>query len=406
MNTTPEKHIFTVSELARESRALLEAAFTGIWVEGEISNFIAHSSGHLYFSLKDENALISCAMFRGENRLLKFQPKDGMRVLCQGRVSLYDKQGKFQFYAQAMEPRGLGALQLAFQQLKEKLEKEGLFESARKRALPMLPRRIGIVTSPTGAAIRDMLTVAGRRFQNVEILINPVRVQGDGAAKEIANAVEEFNDYGKVDVIIVARGGGSLEDLWPFNEEIVARAIFASRIPVISAVGHEIDFTIADFVADLRAPTPSAAAEMVLPEKEQLLNDLEDAYRRMTNSFLRTIQSAKQRLTQLKESYILRQPMNLVEQMRQRIDETAQRLDEAAGALIEDKKSAYALAAGKLDALSPLAVLARGYSITRYADAGALIKEALTLKPGDRVETRLARGSFTSIVERAEESHG
>lgn len=253
-----DKHIYTVSELTREARMLLESAFPAVWVEGEISNFSIHSSGHMYFSLKDENAVLNCAMFRSENQQLKFGPKDGMQVLCFGRISIYDKQGRYQLYVQTMEPKGLGALQLAFQQLKERLQKEGLFDAAHKKPIPFLPQRIGIVTSPTGAAIRDILNISTRRFQNIHIIINPVRVQGEGAAIEIANAIKEFNEYAKLDVIIVARGGGSLEDLWSFNEEIVARAIYDSKIPVISAIGHEVDFTIADFVADFRAPTPSA----------------------------------------------------------------------------------------------------------------------------------------------------
>lgn len=402
-NQATNKHIYTVSELTREARMLLESAFPAVWVEGEISNLSAHSSGHMYFSLKDENAVLSCAMFRAENQQLKFVPKDGMKVLCFGRISIYDKQGKYQLYVQAMEPKGLGALQLAFQQLKERLEKEGLFDKTHKKPIPFLPQRIGIITSPTGAAIRDILNISTRRFQNIEIIINPVRVQGEGASLEIANAVKEFNEYKEVDVIIVARGGGSLEDLWPFNEEIVARAIYNSKIPVISAVGHEVDFTISDFVADFRAPTPSAAAELLIPEKEKLITRLETIYRRMTNSFLHKINTLKQGLNQLKENYVLRQPMNLVLQMKQRLDDLTHSLIIRTDHIIKLNKETFNTLVGKLEMLSPLAVLSRGYSITFKLPEGKIIKDVKALKWGDRVETKLHKGKFTSIVEKTGE---
>lgn len=395
-----DKHIYTVSELTREARMLLESAFGAVWVQGEISNLIAHSSGHMYFSLKDEGAVVNCAMFRAENQLLKFAPKDGMQVLCSGRVSIYDKQGRYQLYVQAMEPKGLGALQLAFQQLKEKLEKEGLFDQARKRPIPFLPRRIGIVTSPTGAAIKDMLKISTGRFQNVEIIINPVRVQGKEAAGEIACAIEEFNEYGNIDVMIVGRGGGSIEDLWPFNEEIVARAIYNSKIPVISAVGHEVDFTISDFVADVRASTPSEAAKLVIPEKEKLINEIDTLYMRLTNSFLRKINNLKDRLGRLKDSYVLRQPVNLVLQMGQRLDDLTHSLALGLDHLIKLNKEEFNAVTGKLEALSPLAVLSRGYSITFKLPDGKNVKDIKAIKPGDKVETRLNKGKFISIVEK------
>jgi exodeoxyribonuclease VII large subunit len=397
------KHIYTVSELTREARMLMESAFPAVWVEGEISNFNAHSSGHMYFSLKDENAVLNCAMFRSENMQLKFAPKDGMQILCLGRISIYDKQGKYQLYVQAMEPRGLGALQLAFAQLKERLQKEGLFDAAHKRQIPFLPHRVGIVTSPTGAAIQDILNISTRRFQNIEIVINPVRVQGKGASAEIANAIEEFNDYGKLDVIIVARGGGSLEDLWPFNEEVLARAIYNSKIPVISAVGHEVDFTISDFVADVRAPTPSAAAELVIPEKEKLISVLETDYMRLTNSFLHKLNILKHQLNQLKESYVLRQPMNIVLQMKQRIDDLAHDLAIRMDHIVKISNETFNALAGKLSALSPLAVLSRGYSITFKMPGDKVVKDAKTLKWGDRVQTRLHKGKIISIVEETSE---
>ncbi len=374
---TQDKHIYTVSELTREARMLLESAFEAVWVQGEISNLTAHSSGHMYFSLKDEGAVLNCAMFRAENQLLKFAPKDGMQVLCSGRVSIYDKQGRYQLYVQAMEPKGLGALQLAFQQLKEKLQKEGLFDQARKKTIPFLPQRIGIVTSPSGAAIRDILKISTGRFQNVEIIINPVKVQGETAAQEIAAAIKEFNEYGNIDVMIVGRGGGSVEDLWPFNEEIVARAIFDSKIPVISAVGHEVDFTISDFVADLRASTPSEAAKLVIPEKEKLISDIETFYRRLTNSFL-----------------------HLVLQMGQRLDDLTHNLAIRLDYLIKLNKEAFNTVTGKLEALSPLAVLSRGYSITFKLPEGKSVKDAGSLKLGDRIQTRLHKGKIISTVEK------
>jgi exodeoxyribonuclease VII large subunit len=265
-----ERRALTVSELTARVKILVEGAFAEVWVEGEVSNFRRHSSGHWYFTLKDEGAMLRCASFRMQNRLIRFTPEDGLTIRAHGRLSLYEARGEYQLIAEYMEPVGVGALQLAFEQLKRRLAAEGLFDIERKRPLPALPRRIGVVTSPTGAAVRDILRILKRRNEAVSILIAPVRVQGDGAATEIAEAIELLNERDDVDVIIVGRGGGSVEDLWCFNEECVARAIFYSRVPVISAVGHETDFTIADFVADLRASTPSAAAEMVASARDEL----------------------------------------------------------------------------------------------------------------------------------------
>jgi exodeoxyribonuclease VII large subunit len=297
--------------------------------------------------------------------------------LCLGRVSIYDKQGKYQLYVQAMEPKGAGALQLAFEQLKAKLEKEGLFDEARKRPIPFLPRAIGIVTSQTGAAIRDMLNILRRRFPNVEIILNPVKVQGEGASTEIASAIKEFNEYGKVDVLIVGRGGGSIEDLWPFNEEIVARAIYNSKIPVVSAVGHEVDFTISDFVADLRAPTPSAAAELVVPEKDELRAIVAKNSKRLANGLL-----------------------NMALQLRQRIDDLGSGLAVRVGHMLQVSAGEVKTLSGRLRALSPLAVLERGYSITFNESDGKIVKNAATLKYGNRVETRVHKGRITSVVDK------
>ncbi len=289
-----QRRVFSISEITKNIRSVLEENFSGVWVEGEISNFKFHTSGHMYFSLKDEFSQIQCVMFRSENAKLDFDPKEGLSVVCFGRVSVYPVRGQYQLYAERMEPKGLGALQLKFQQLKEKLKKEGLFDEARKREIPYLPNRIGIVTSIDGAALKDILNVLDRRFSTVSILINPVAVQGAGAAASIAEAIEDFNRLKNVDVLIVGRGGGSLEDLWAFNEEIVARAIFNSRIPVISAVGHEVDFTIADFVADLRAATPSAAAEIVMPMKEELILRISDLKLRILQAFTGFVKNLRQ----------------------------------------------------------------------------------------------------------------
>jgi len=286
----PFRYILTVSELTREIKDILEMQFADILVEGEISNLKVPPSGHIYFTLKDDLSQIRVVLFKNQARSLRFSPEDGLHVICRGRVSLYEKRGEYQLILEEMEPKGIGALQLAFLQLKERLEKEGFFDSSRKRPIPMVPQKIGIVTSPTGAVIRDMLQIIERRFENVHLLLYPVRVQGEGAASEIAKGIEYFNEQMEVDVIIVARGGGSLEDLWAFNEEEVARAIFYSQIPILSAVGHETDYTISDFVADVRAPTPSAAAELVVKDKRDVKNTLQFLEVRLGSEVLQTLQ--------------------------------------------------------------------------------------------------------------------
>lgn len=328
----------------------------------------------MYFSLKDEGSVLQSVMFRSANNQLKFEPQNGMRVLCCGRISVFDKRGQYQLYVDKIEPKGIGALELAFQKLKEKLFKEGLFDEARKRPVPFLPDRIGIVTSPTGAAIRDILNIAKRRFSNIEIIINPVKVQGEGAGDEIANAIAEFNKEKMTDVIILARGGGSLEDLWPFNEEVVARAVFASEIPLVSAVGHEIDWTISDFVADLRAPTPSAAAEILIPMKEDLADKVQNALTRLNNAL-----------------------QNTASQYGQRIDEIVNSMTSEIGHVLELKARSFQIAVGKLESLSPLGVLARGYSITSRADGGVL-KDAAMVKRDDIIKTRLVKGYLLSKI--------
>lgn len=401
-----KKHIYTVSELTGAIRATLEDSFSSVWVEGEISNFTLHSSGHMYFSLKDEGAVISCVIFRGSGENLKFLPKDGLKVIASGRISVYDKQGRYQLYVEVLEPKGLGALQLAFNQLKEKLLKEGLFDSSHKKPIPYLPSRIGVVTSPTGAAIRDILNVARRRFQNIEIIINPVKVQGEGAKEEIAEAIDDFNKFNnaiskdsRVEVLIVGRGGGSAEDLWAFNEEIVARAIYASEIPVISAVGHEIDWTIADFVADLRAATPSAAAEIVIPEKTELKDELGSIIGSLRSGLLNKINILSERLKSLRESYAIKEPMNIITQNEQFIDENLDGLYSNMDSIIRANENKFINFAGKLEILSPLAVLARGYSVTYSGSEDKILKDAGSIKKGDNIKTILHKGEILSKVE-------
>jgi len=399
MNEQKEKHIYSVSELTKYIRVILEDSFPGVWIEGEISNFVLHSSGHMYFSLRDAGASLKCAMFARSNAKLKFKPKDGMKVICFGSISVYEARGDYQLIVGEIEPKGIGALQLQFQQLKEKLQKEGLFDPKYKVTIPFLPTRIGVVTSPTGAAIRDILNVTRRRFSNVEIIINPVKVQGEDAKDEIAAAIKLFNKLKNIDVMIVGRGGGSLEDLWPFNEEVVARAIFESRIPVISAVGHEVDYTISDFVADFRAPTPSAAAELVIPKKEDLEKLIDTAATRLKNALQNKIDILGHRLATLRESYVLKQLVNLIAQYGQRVDDLSKDIALGIDHLVKIRSEGFRHAAGKLGALSPLAILDRGYSVTAKLPEGVIVKDAKSLKKGDSVETQLGRGKFRAKVE-------
>jgi len=394
-----KRHIYTISELTHNVKALLEESFAIIWVEGEISNFKLHSSGHMYFSLKDSGSVLSAVLFRNVNKSLKFELQDGMQIVCMGRISVYEKRGQYQINILKVEPKGAGALQLAFEQLKERLKKEGLFDEKHKQKIPFLPQRIGVVTSSTGAAIRDVLHVLNRRFANLEVIINPVKVQGKGAAEEIAQGIDEFNDFGKIDVLIVGRGGGSLEDLWAFNEEIVARAIYRSKIPVISAVGHEIDYTISDFVADLRVPTPSAAAEQVIAHKQELLDKIENLYSRLNINISGVLQLWQQKLEALRERYAFRRPMDLIEQYQQRVDELTSGLAMKLKHLGEIYRERYNVVVGKLQTLSPLNILGRGYSITSVARDEKIIKDTRSLKVGLKIKTRLGDGSMISKIE-------
>ena len=373
------KYVYKVSELTSHIKIILEGSFPRIWVEGEISNFKSPMSGHFYFTLKDKRSELRCVFFKGNNEKIRFDIKDGMQVISYGRISVYEKQGLYQLYVSRVEPKGIGALQLAFEQLKERLFKEGLFDESRKKPIPVVPDRIGIITSPTGAAIRDMLHVLKKRFTNVKILISPVKVQGDSAREEIASAISDFNKLDNVDVIIVGRGGGSLEDLWPFNEEIVARAIYNSKIPIISAVGHEIDWTISDFVADLRAPTPSVAAECVIAKKGELTETLESLEKRL-------------------KAY----PLEIMREYEQRLDDIEGGLGLRFRHYIELKEGNFKLLFEKIKILSPLNILDRGYSVTFKLPGKGIVKDASYLKEGDVVETRLSKGRFKSKIEAIE----
>jgi exodeoxyribonuclease VII large subunit len=415
------RKVYRVSELTQLIKAALEESCGAVWVEGEVSNVRRPASGHWYFTIKDEFAQIAAVRFRGERRGGWVEPRDGMQVRAFGDITVYAKGGNYQIVVWRLEESGQGLLQRRFEELKARLAAEGLFDSARKRPIPGLPRRIGIVTSPTGAALRDILKVLDRRFPNLYVLIAPTRVQGPGAAGEIAAAIERLNARGGLDVLIVGRGGGSLEDLWPFNEEIVARAIAASRIPTISAVGHEIDFTIADFVADLRAPTPSAAAELVVERKEVLEERVEGLDRRMRRALRGAVEGAGHRLRAMARSYVFREPAALVRQFHERIGSLRMRRDHAVGGLVRDGRQALDEAglrlrhgtasraqgkgeelrrlASKLESLDPRAVLRRGYSLTTDA-GGRAVRSAAELAVGQRVRTRLASGGFESEVRR------
>ncbi len=388
--------IYTVSELTEALQDLLEEHYTSVWISGEISNFKAHHSGHFYFRLKDENAIIEAAMFRGQNSKLKFRPEEGLAVLCNGDITFYRPQGRCQLVVRQMEPQGVGALQLAFEQLKTKLAAEGLFDEERKQPLPFLPQRIGVITSRSGAVLQDIVQVTSRRYPNRSILLHPVAVQGKGAAESIAQAIDAMNRQGAVDVLIVGRGGGSLEDLWAFNEESVARAIDRSTIPIISAVGHETDFTIADFVADVRAPTPSAAAELVVPQKEDLLAIISQHDRRLQQEMIACLEGHYETVRHYRRR--LRDPRRRLEEGLQRIDELSQRLYRGVRNRWQWSDQALRRLQGSLNHLSPLAILERGYCIATPAGSNRPLISAHQIERGQELRLRLAEGQLTTKV--------
>jgi exodeoxyribonuclease VII large subunit len=415
--------VFTVAELTRAIRGTLETKFGALWVQGEISNYKLHPSGHQYFTLKDDRAQIACVIFRNTMAPLRARLADGAQVQVYGQISVFEARGQYQLSVQILQTRGLGLLQAKFEALKRKLEAEGLFDAARKRALPKFPRRLGIVTSPSGAAIRDILNVLRRRAPSLQILINPVRVQGTGAAQEIAVAIHELatpnENWRPVDLIVVARGGGSIEDLWEFNEEIVARAIFNSAVPIVSAVGHEIDFTICDFVADLRAPTPSAAAELIVRDvldlrrqidtsarglRRELLNRVRDAQQRLDHAreifhrcLAHKVESYKRGLVYIAAALQARSPARELVLRRNRLGELSRRLVATPPPLIESARQRFRRMEGILRVLGPDATLRRGYSITTD-QTGKLIRTVTAVRPRMKIKTRVADGEFGSEI--------
>lgn len=415
------QRILTVSALTALVRDRLEKDFSDLWVEGEVSNLRTPSSGHVYFTLKDATSQIRAVLFRAGALRLRFALKEGLQLVVRGRMTVYEPRGEYQIILDSLEPKGIGALQLAFEQLKAKLAGEGLFDQARKRPLPFLPRRVGIVTSLSGAAIRDMLVVLRRRCPIVSVVVAPVPVQGEGAAVEIASAVRRLGASGLVEVMIVGRGGGSLEDLWCFNDEAVVRAIAASKVPVVSAVGHEIDVTLADFAADYRAPTPSAAAEAVAPVLSELVDALEDGWERMSRAVrsrlleraAQQVDEAMSRMTYVVEALLATlhrrvsehrralQAVSPVERVRAAsvlLPQLTKRVAQGMAALLAAKRHALRAAGASLDSLSPLAVLARGYGIVQTVPAGKVVKRARDLSAGDQVSARLAEGRLLCDV--------
>lgn len=394
--------ILTVEELTLHVKNLLESDYTlaSVWVKGEISNYRRNASGHVYFTLKDKASAVKVVMFRSRAAGLLFWPENGMSVIVRGYVSVFIKGGQYQLYAEEMEPDGIGALHVAFEQLKQRLQEEGLFDSKWKKSLPRLPVRVGIVTSPTGAVLRDIVGIAKRRCPGVELLLAPASVQGENAPGEIVRAIELLNRAGTVDVIIVGRGGGSLEELWAFNTEEVARAIFNSKIPVVSAVGHETDYTIADMVADVRAPTPSAAAELVVPDKADLNGILEQINTRLKSALQNIFENRRNRLDSCLKSRFFTEPWDYLCGSRyQVLDMLEERLKRGARQLVANKESNLSVLNGRLQALNPLATLARGYSITVSLDMSRIIKNADQVRPGEKVKVLLHSGSLRCVVE-------
>jgi exodeoxyribonuclease VII large subunit len=437
-----DRRIWTVRDLVAAVRTHIEREYSDAWVEGEISNFRAHDSGHLYFTLKDENAQIRAVMFRSQARLLRFRPENGMQVVLRGRVTIYEDRGELQISAEYLEPKGAGALQLAFEQLKTKLAAEGLFDAARKKPIPTLPRRIGIVTSPQTAALRDILNILQRRHHTANVLIFPAQVQGESAAIEVSAGIRHFNQSRNVDVIIVARGGGPVEALAAFNNEGLARAVADSRIPVISAVGHETDFTIIDFVADVRAPTPSAAAELVIRSRQEVEEQAEGLRQRLLRAMRYRLLMARQALTELAQHGAFARMMDVIRQRQQKLDDLLYRLERSERQMLEQRRRRWEAAAaavrhydvrrmlvgigkeldalvaaigaamrtqllqrrsrldqlaGQLEALSPLAILERGYALV-FDSSGKLLKDAAKVSRGDEISAKLARGTLTATV--------
>lgn len=389
----------TVSQLTYALKRLIEDNFLleGVWVQGEISNFIAHSSGHLYFTLKDAGACIKCVMFKSQAWSLKFKPSDGQEVAIRGRIGVYEKSGQYQLYVEEMTPSGLGSLYQAFAKLKEKLEQEGLFDPDRKRKLPPLPQKIGVITSPTGAAVQDIIKILRRRRPNVDILIFPAQVQGAEAPASLIKALNDAARFHNLDLVIIGRGGGSLEELWAFNDEQLARAISTFPMPVISAVGHETDFTIADFVADLRAPTPSGAAELAVPDQQSLSNQVKQYQNRLYQVVSRKLQNERRVLQKITQSRVLSLPKQSLNIRRQEVDLLHERLIRQTKQSLVLRRERFLKVLGQLDTLSPLATLQRGYSIVQKTD-GAFIKHPSEVEIGDPLKVTLTSGIINCEV--------
>ena len=393
--------VFSVSQITSEIKALLDGAFPAVWIEGEISNFTHHfASGHMYFTLKDEKAELRAAMFRGYNEHLKFPVENGMMVLAHGDISVYESRGQYQLLVRRMEPAGVGTLYLAFEALKKKLEDEGLFDESCKQSLPPYPFRIGVVTSGTGAAIQDIRNVLSRRAPHVELILRPTLVQGDGAAEDIILAINDLEERENLDLLIVGRGGGSLEDLWAFNEEKVVRRIAAATVPIISAVGHETDFTLADFSADLRAPTPSSAAELASPSLSDIGSGLDEVAWRLGEGLKNRVQSSWQKLDGLVSRYGFQQPRILLERETEHLNEMAERLSRNVQLILAMKNANHGAISGKLSSVNPTAILERGYAIPYSLPDGRNLKSVRNVHKGDRFALHLSDGELESEVKK------
>ena len=390
---------YTVSQLNSYVKSMIDSdpCLTYIYVVGEISNFTNHyKTGHFYLTLKDEKAAIKAVMFRSNASRIRFEPQNGMKVICRGRASLFERDGCFQFYIDDMQPDGAGALQVAFEQLVEKLKGEGLFDESHKKPIPKYPEKLAVITSPTGAAVQDIKNVISRRYPCVELIMCPVLVQGDGAAEQLSHAVETVNELKCADVIIIGRGGGSIEDLWAFNDENLARTIYSSEIPVISAVGHEIDFTICDFVADLRAPTPSAGAEIAVPDQNDVKYLMSKLDGGLISGYKNNVDKLISRFKLSAESYVLKNPDNYIKQLKERLTSLTVGLKNSYSALLSDKKELFSADCAKLDAMSPLSTIGRGYSLVYKGDSP--IKSIKSIYVGDEIKIRFSDGTADCTV--------
>jgi len=396
---TEERVFFTVSQVNVYIKSLFEADkhLRDIIVKGEISNFKLHTSGHMYMSLKDDGGVLRAVMFKGQAGKLPFTPQNGMKIIAHGRIAVYERDGQYQLYIDGMQPDGVGALHMAYEQLKAKLSDEGLFDERLKKPLPKYPTKVGIVTASTGAAIRDILNILSRRFASADVLLYPVLVQGEGAAAQIAEAIDWFNANNAADVLIVGRGGGSIEDLWAFNEEVVARSIFASGIPIVSAVGHEVDFTIADFVADMRAPTPSAAAELVVPSQIELSERIGTMQTRMLFCLNQWLSIRRTRVANIIDKPIMRNPAMKIDERRLRLDNIMKHFENAAQTAVANKRQQFLLNTSKLESLSPLSIMNRGFAAVKTVN-GELVKSTKQLKSGDIVDVVLSDGTVGAKV--------